>query len=171
MWPRAQRTAERRQHTCLALLPRQRIGSEVVAICLCSDKMKYKYGRGIYRYEMWLSLALKIMALSTQLHWSTFHTHKICTSEQNWPSSWTCLCLRALASAWVKKQLWQLALSDVVVRWMHVWGRSLLANSRCKENWRENLHSEPPLPHKTWLSDIHRPLQANLKDRRTTATK
>ena len=44
---------------------------------------------------MWLSLAIKIMALSTQLHWSTFHTHKICTSEQNWPSSWTCLCLGA----------------------------------------------------------------------------
>jgi len=88
VWPHAQRTAERRQHTCSALLPRRNIGSEVVAICLCSDKMKYKYGRGIYRYEMWLSLALKIMALSTQLHWSTFHTHKICTSEQNWPSSW-----------------------------------------------------------------------------------
>ena len=97
VWPHAQRTAERRQHTCSALLPRRNIGSEVVAICLCSDKMKYKYGRGIYRYEMWLSLALKIMALSTQLHWSTFHTHKICTSEQNWPSSWTCLCLGAPA--------------------------------------------------------------------------
>ena len=48
VWPHAQRTAERRQHTCSALLPRQRIGSEVVAICLCSDKIKYKYGRGIY---------------------------------------------------------------------------------------------------------------------------
>ena len=47
VWPHAQRTAERRQHTCLALLPRQRIGSDVVAICLCSDKIKYKYGRGI----------------------------------------------------------------------------------------------------------------------------
>jgi hypothetical protein len=71
VWPHAQRTAERREHTCLALLPRQRIGPEVVAICLCSDKIKYKYkyGRGIYIYiyiyiyEIWLSLAIKIMAL------------------------------------------------------------------------------------------------------------
>ena len=63
VWPHAQRTAERRQHTCSALLPRRNIGSEVVAICLCSDKIKYKYGRGIYRYDMWLSLAIKIMAL------------------------------------------------------------------------------------------------------------
>ena len=30
-----------------------------------------------------------------------------------------------------------------VVRWMHVWGRSLLANSRSKENPTRKLHSEP----------------------------
>jgi hypothetical protein len=47
--PHAQCTAERRQHTCSAPLPRQRIGSEIVAIrCICSDELKYKYGRGIY---------------------------------------------------------------------------------------------------------------------------
>ena len=36
------------------------------------------------------------MALN-QLHWSSCHTHKICTSERNWPSSWTCVCLGAPA--------------------------------------------------------------------------
>ena len=29
----------------------------------------------IYRYEMWLSLAIKIMALPTQLHWSPCYMH------------------------------------------------------------------------------------------------
>jgi hypothetical protein len=48
--PHAQRTGVRRQHTCSAVLPRQRIGSKVVAICLCGDKIKYKYVRGIYTY-------------------------------------------------------------------------------------------------------------------------
>ena len=45
VWPHAQRTAERRQHTCLALLPRQRIGSEVVAIDQLRDHtgQKAKY--------------------------------------------------------------------------------------------------------------------------------
>jgi hypothetical protein len=71
--PRAQRTAGRRQHMCSALLPRQRIGSEVVARCLCSDKIKYKYGRGIYmRYGCHL---LYKLWHSTQLHWSPCHTH------------------------------------------------------------------------------------------------
>jgi hypothetical protein len=37
----AQRTGVHCQHTCSAMFPRQRIGSEVVAICLCSDKIKY----------------------------------------------------------------------------------------------------------------------------------
>jgi hypothetical protein len=75
VWPHhAQRTAERRQHTCSALLPCQRIGSEVGAMCLRSDKIKYKYGRTVayslyidLGYGMWLSLAIKIMALPTQL--------------------------------------------------------------------------------------------------------
>jgi hypothetical protein len=54
--PSAANTGARR---CF-LLPRQRIGSEVVARCLCSDK--FKYDRGIY--EIWLSLAIKMMALT-----------------------------------------------------------------------------------------------------------
>jgi hypothetical protein len=46
--PSARPSAANTRDTCSALLPRQRIGSEVVAICLCSDKIKYKYSRGIY---------------------------------------------------------------------------------------------------------------------------
>jgi hypothetical protein len=65
VWPHAQRTAERREHTCSALLPRQRIGSEVVAICLCSViKLNINMAvAGINICEIWLSSAIKIMAL------------------------------------------------------------------------------------------------------------
>jgi hypothetical protein len=55
------------------------------------------------------------------------HTHKVCTSERNWPSSWTCFCLGAPHSLWLQNQLWQLALSDVVVRGM--WNARRGANS------------------------------------------
>jgi hypothetical protein len=75
--PHTERTAERRQHRCLALLPRQRIGHEVVAGCMCSDKFKYKYGRGIYVYiymRHGCHLLYKLWH-STQLHWSPCHTH------------------------------------------------------------------------------------------------
>jgi hypothetical protein len=62
--PHVQRTGVRRQHTCSAMLPRQRIGSEVVATCLCSDKIKYNMAVAyIYMKYMAVTLAIKIMAL------------------------------------------------------------------------------------------------------------
>jgi hypothetical protein len=68
--PHAKGTAELRRHTCSALLPRQRIGSEIVAVIKLNINMAVAYiwcvcAYIIYIYEIWLSLAIKIMALHT----------------------------------------------------------------------------------------------------------
>jgi hypothetical protein len=123
----------------------------------------------MYRYEIWLSLAIKIMALQhpTPLGCSLpHHTHKICTSKRNWPSSWPCLCLawRAAAQCGSKNNSGNWRFRMFVVRWVRVVGRSLLAYSRSKKSPTENCILGRRLI-KNWLTDIHRPLERQIRRR------
>jgi hypothetical protein len=157
--PHAQRTAECRQHTCSALLPRQRIGYEVVARCLCAV-IKLNINMAVAYIDIcdiyiWLSLAIKIMAL----HWSSCHTHRACTSERNWPSSWTCSCLGAPAlhrgsknnsGKWRWRMSWSAGCA--------LWGEVYWAIRDAKKVRPKNCVLSPRFI-KTWLSNIHCPLE------------
>jgi hypothetical protein len=89
--PHAQRTAERRantraRHCFLASASDPKLWPDVCAVIKLNINMAVAY-----IYEIWLSLAIKCMALHPTPLESLSHAHKVCTSERNWPSSWTCL--------------------------------------------------------------------------------
>jgi hypothetical protein len=124
---------------------------EVVARCLCSDKIKYKYGRGIYIYEIWFSLAIQIMALHpTPLEppagaAPVTRTRCALASEIGLLAGHAFVLARLIrCGSKTSSGNWRCRMSWSVECGMHDVGRTLLAYSRSKKIPTENLHSEPP---------------------------
>jgi hypothetical protein len=115
-------------------------------LALIGNGMGFAYIYPIYRYEIWLSLAIKIMALHpTPLEFLPHtRTRYALASEIGLLAGHVCVLARLLFTVAQKPTLEIGVVAHVVVRCMRVVGRSLLAYSRSKETRTRKLHHEPP---------------------------
>jgi hypothetical protein len=115
--------------------------------CLCNDKIKYKYGRGIYIYEIWLSVVTCYKNYGTPLNSTgapVTRTRYALASEIGLLTGHACVLARPLRRG-SKNNSWYLTLSDVVLRKMHVVGRSILVYSRPSQRNSDGKKCTPSL--------------------------